>query len=207
MNKNQVLPWDHPRFRTWIAVGRACQLMQLTLARNIAHLDIKPPHLDILINLYRREGISQQELARKLLVGRSNMSMLLPQLERRGLIERLGDGRDKRVLRLHLTAAGRDVTERAMQVQTALIDSVMGSTAEARCLDVADHMEKIVAAQERWTRDGSEFLAPINAAYDLRSTVAGSVIGALLLPYALQNFKMPILLAGYPMFLHVLDSI
>jgi len=144
MNKNQALPWDHPRFRTWIAVARACQLMQLTLARNMAHLEIKPPHLDIMINLYRREGISQQELARKLLVGRSNMSMLLPQLEKRGLIERRPDARDKRVLRLHLTHEGRAVTEQAMQIQTALIDTVMATSSEERCLMVADHMEKII---------------------------------------------------------------
>jgi DNA-binding MarR family transcriptional regulator len=144
MNKNQALPWDHPRFRTWIAVARACQLMQLTLARNMAHLEIKPPHLDIMINLYRREGISQQELARKLLVGRSNMSMLLPQLEKRGLIERRADARDKRVLRLHLTEQGRAVTEQAMLIQTALIDTVMATSTEERCLDVADHMEKII---------------------------------------------------------------
>ncbi|MGV3551920.1 MarR family winged helix-turn-helix transcriptional regulator [Rhizobium sp.] len=144
MNKNQVLPWDHPRFRTWIAVARACQLMQLTLGRNMADLDIKPPHLDILINLYRREGISQQELARKLLVGRSNMSMLLPQLEKRGLIERRADVRDKRVLRLHLTDEGRSITEQAMKIQTALIDTVMGTSDEERCLLVADQMEKII---------------------------------------------------------------
>lgn len=144
MNKNQVLPWDHPRFRTWIAVARACQLMQLTLARNMAHLEIKPPHLDIMINLYRREGISQQELARKLLVGRSNMSMLLPQLEARGLIERRADARDKRVLRLHLTDEGKSITEQAMKIQTALIDSVMATSTEERCLMVADQMEKII---------------------------------------------------------------
>lgn len=144
MNKNQVLPWDHPRFRTWIGVARACQLMQLTLARNMAHLEIKPPHLDIMINLYRREGISQQELARKLLVGRSNMSMLLPQLEKRGLIERRADARDKRVLRLHLTDEGKAVTEQAMKIQTALIDTVMATSSEERCLMVADQMEKII---------------------------------------------------------------
>lgn len=144
MNKNQVLPWDHPRFRTWIGVARACQLMQLTLQRNMAHLGIKPPHLDILLNLYKREGISQQELARKLLVGRSNMSMLLPHLEKRGLIERRGDGRDKRVLRLFLTSEGKDVTEKAMQIQTALIDTVMATSTEERCLMVAEQMEKIV---------------------------------------------------------------
>jgi MarR family transcriptional regulator, organic hydroperoxide resistance regulator len=153
MNKNQALPWDHPRFRTWIAVARACQLMQLTLARNMAHLEIKPPHLDIMINLYRREGISQQELARKLLVGRSNMSMLLPQLEKRGLIDRRADARDKRVLRLHLTEEGRAVTEQAMQIQTALIDTVMATSSEERCLMVADHMEKII---EVLLAEGSE---------------------------------------------------
>jgi DNA-binding MarR family transcriptional regulator len=144
MNKKQAQPWDHPRFRTWVAVARACQLMQLTLARNIAHLEIKPPHLDIMLNLYRREGISQQELARKLLVGRSNMSMLLPQMEKRGLILRRGDGKDKRVLRLFLTEHGKEIAEQAMDIQTQLIDFVMEGATEDRCNAVADHMEAIV---------------------------------------------------------------
>ena len=145
MNKNQSLPWDHPRFRSWIAVARACQLMQQSLGRALAHLDIKPPHLDILINLFRFEGISQQELARKLLVGRSNMSMLLPQMENRGLIERRGDKQDKRVLRLHLTETGRRVTEEAMTIQTALIDRMLSHTPIEECERMTVHMERIVS--------------------------------------------------------------
>jgi DNA-binding MarR family transcriptional regulator len=145
MNKNQSLPWDRPRFRSWIAVARACQLMQQSLGRALAHLDIKPPHLDILINLFRFEGISQQELARKLLVGRSNMSMLLPQMENRGLIERRGDKQDKRVLRLHLTEAGRRVTEEAMTIQTALIDRMLSHTPIEECERMTVHMERIVS--------------------------------------------------------------
>lgn len=144
MNKNQAFPWDHPRFRSWIGVARACQLMQQTVTRAIAELGIKPPHLDILINLYRFEGISQQELARKLLVGRSNMSMLLPQLEKRGLIERNADSKDKRVLRLSLTPSGRGLTEQAMTIQTGLIERIMSQTPEDRCLQVAEAMEDII---------------------------------------------------------------
>ncbi|MBO9630558.1 MAG: MarR family transcriptional regulator [Shinella sp.] len=144
MNKNQAFPWDHPRFRSWIGVARACQLMQQAVTRAIADLGIKPPHLDILVNLYRFQGISQQELARKLLVGRSNMSMLLPQLEKRGLIERNPDARDKRVLRLSLTADGRTLTEQAMSIQTGLIERIMSQTPEDRCLQVADAMEDII---------------------------------------------------------------
>ncbi|MBP2445538.1 MarR family winged helix-turn-helix transcriptional regulator [Rhizobium leguminosarum] len=144
MNKNQSLPWDHPRFRSWIAVARACQLMQQSLTRSLVDLDIKPPHLDILVNLYRFEAISQQELARKLLVGRSNMSMLLPQMEKRGLIERRGDARDKRVLRLYLTPKGRTLTEAAMVIQTDLIERSLSQEPIEQCMATTTSMERII---------------------------------------------------------------
>lgn len=149
MNKKQALPWDHPRFRSWIAVGRSCQMMQTVLTRALADLDIKPPHLDILINLYRFDGISQQELARKLLVGRSNMSMLLPQMEKRGLIERRGDTRDKRVLRLHLTDAGRHTAEQAMTIQTDLIERTLSTTDLEQCTAMAEVLEGVVKALQQ----------------------------------------------------------
>ncbi|RXT24372.1 MarR family transcriptional regulator [Rhizobium leguminosarum] len=153
MNKNQSLPWDHPRFRSWIAVARACQLMQQSLARSLVDLDIKPPHLDILVNLYRFEGISQQELARKLLVGRSNMSMLLPQMEKRGLILRRDDERDKRVLRLYLTPEGRKLSEEAMAIQTGLIDHVLSDEPIEQCMATADSMERIITVLLKDLRD------------------------------------------------------
>jgi len=144
MNKNQSLPWDHPRFKSWVSVARACQLMQATLTRELAPLDIKPPHLDILVNLYRFEGISQQELARKLLVGRSNMSMLLPQMEKRGLLQRRPDQKDKRVLRLSLTDEGRALSEEAMRIQTELIERTLSATPVDECQRLADNMDLLV---------------------------------------------------------------
>ncbi|MBU0736672.1 MAG: MarR family transcriptional regulator [Alphaproteobacteria bacterium] len=144
MNEKQAFPWDHPRFRSWISVARACQLMQQALARALAPLDIKPPHLDILVNLYRFEGISQQELARKLLVGRSNMSMLLPQMEKRGLLERRADQRDKRVLRLFLTEEGRSLSEKAMQIQTELIERTLSATPLDDCQRLAETMDLLI---------------------------------------------------------------
>jgi DNA-binding MarR family transcriptional regulator len=114
------------------------------VTREIAHLDIKPPHLDILINLYRFDGISQQELARKLLVGRSNMSMLLPQLEKRGLILRRGDEKDKRVLRLSLTQEGRNLTEAAMEIHTALIEKLLDDEPLEDCMVVTRSMERLI---------------------------------------------------------------
>ena len=145
MNKNQASMWDNPRFRNWVAVGRACQLVQQTLTRALKPLDIKPPHLDILVNLMRTEGISQQDLARKLLVGRSNMTMLLPQLEKRGLIKRCSDGSDKRVLRLFLTGDGQTLARKAIAIQAAIIDDIMSLSTAEECEIVGDSMRKVAA--------------------------------------------------------------
>jgi len=152
MNKNQVLPWDNPRFRNWIAVARACQMIHQNLARALTELDIKVPHLDILANLYRFEGISQQDLARKLLVGRSNISMLLPQIEKRGLIERRPDEHDRRVLRLYLTDRGRDITRQALAIELELIEHTMSTSTVEECNQVGEIMQRMIKSMEELDR-------------------------------------------------------
>ena len=154
MNKDQGLPWDNPRFRNWIAVAKASQIIHQKLAKALTSLDIKVPHLDILANLYRFEGISQQDLARKLLVGRSNISMLLPQIEKRGLIERRPDDRDKRILRLHLTDKGRELTRKALAIELELIEYSMSTTSEEECNHVGDVMQRMISRMEEFEASG-----------------------------------------------------
>ena len=144
MNKKQALPWDNPRFKNWIAVARASQVMGLTLSRALSGLDIKPPHLDILANVYKHPGISQQEVANKLLTGRSNLSMLLPQLEQRGLVIRKSDSDDRRVLRLTLTDDGRELTEAALAIQCDVIDRSMQATSTEECNLIGDVMDRMI---------------------------------------------------------------
>ena len=149
MNKKQAADappamWDNPRFRNWIAVARACHLVQQELARQLKPLDLKTPHLDILVNLARTPGISQQDLARKLFVGRSNMTMLLPQLEKRGFLRRESDSGDKRILRLHLTAQGHDIAREAIAIQAAVVDDIMSLSTAEECDLVGDSMRRIV---------------------------------------------------------------
>jgi DNA-binding MarR family transcriptional regulator len=144
MNKDQALPWDNPRFRNWIAVARACQVVNQRLSRELGALDIKVPHLDILANVYRHEGISQQDLARKLLVGRSNISMLIPQIEKRALIERRPDSDDKRVLRLFLTEKGREITRTALDIELKIIEMSMSTSTTEECNLVGDVMSRMI---------------------------------------------------------------
>ncbi|MDR7032248.1 MarR family transcriptional regulator [Mesorhizobium sp. BE184] len=146
MNNKQDLPWDNPRFRNWVAVARACHVLERTLTAKLAPLDLKPAQLDVLMNLYRHPGMSQHDLARKLLVGRSNITMLLPQLEKRGLLRRESDGKDKRILRLELTEAGITLLMKALKVHTALIETAMGQSTLEQCDLIGEQMRKITEA-------------------------------------------------------------
>jgi DNA-binding MarR family transcriptional regulator len=144
MNKKQAMPWDNPRFKNWVAVARACQVMGQALTRALQGLDLKPPHLDILVNIYKSPAISQQDLARKMLVGRSNLSMLLPQLEQRGLVTRRIDPQDRRILRLSLTDAGMALTEEALVIHTEVIERSMRLSTEEECNLIGEAMMRIV---------------------------------------------------------------
>lgn len=144
MNEKQDVPWDNPRFRNWVAVARACHAVERALAAALQPLDLKPAQLDVLMNLYRHPGMSQHDLARRLLVGRSSITMLLPQLEARSLVRREHDGKDRRVLRLFLTEAGGVLLRSALKVHMALIEKVMASSTPEDCDMVGDHMRRIV---------------------------------------------------------------
>jgi MarR family transcriptional regulator, organic hydroperoxide resistance regulator len=98
---------------------------------------------DLLAVAFRFPGLTQQELADKLVVGRSNMSMLLPGLIDRGLIARRGDPDDARLKRLHLTEAGLTLTQAAMQVQTVLIEQMMGALSAEECDALGDMMRRV----------------------------------------------------------------
>jgi DNA-binding MarR family transcriptional regulator len=135
MNKPQELPWDNPRFRNWIATVRAEKAIVRELSKALAPLDIKIVQLDVLMNL-----------ARKLLVGRSNITMLLPQLEKQGLLRRESDAKDKRVMRIFLTEEGEELLMKALQVYTALIDRVMAQSTPAECDMMGEVMMRIVDA-------------------------------------------------------------
>ncbi len=159
MNKNQedvapvsklpLRPWDLPRFRNWIAVARVHQIWKKVFGEALAPLGIQVAHYDVLANIAHVPGLTQQALAEKLLVGRSAMSMLLPELERRGLIERRSDETDRRVRRLWLTPEGEHLTQQAMAIHVARLEAMMTVLSDAECDSIGEMMRRIAASLER----------------------------------------------------------
>ncbi|ESQ79000.1 hypothetical protein AEYBE204_11290 [Asticcacaulis sp. YBE204] len=142
-----------PRFRNWIAVAKAHQMVEKVLGARLASLGVRLAHYDILANIYRVPGLTQNELAERLLVGRSNLSMLLPELEKRGLVERRADASDRRVRRLHLTADGEPLTRAALKIQAEVIERMMTILSDEECAQVGDYMRRIAAQMSLWAAE------------------------------------------------------
>ena len=134
-----------PRYRNWIAVAKVHAMVEKAMTKGLLPLGLKLPHYDILANTYRFPGLTQQDLATKLLVGRSNLSMLLPELEKRNLIRRTPDSADKRVRRLHLTESGTELVMDGLKVQVAIIEDMMQALSAEECDQLGDFMRRVGA--------------------------------------------------------------
>jgi DNA-binding MarR family transcriptional regulator len=137
-------PWDRPRFKNWIAVARMHALWEQHFGLALAEHDMKVAQFDILANLMHEPGMTQQRLAEKLFVGRSNLSMTLPDLEKRGWLTREGDPGDRRVRRLRLTALGEQRAAAGFVVQLRLLDEMMGVLSDDECNAMGEYTRRMV---------------------------------------------------------------
>ena len=90
------------------------------------------PQFDVLATLWHGEGITQQELAERLLVTKGNVVGLIDRVSTAGWVERRPDPEDRRANRLYLTDAGRKLLAEAWPIQVALIQKIFGTLTEGK---------------------------------------------------------------------------
>lgn len=86
----------------------------------LAPLDLEPREFALLRALGAAQGDSQQAIAERLMIPPSRMVAHVDELEQRGLVRRRANPADRRSWSLHLTAKGRRLLERALQLAMAL---------------------------------------------------------------------------------------
>jgi DNA-binding MarR family transcriptional regulator len=86
--------------------------------------DLSLAQFDVLARVGASEGITQQQLADRLLVTKGNICQLLDRMEARGLLERHQEGRANRIF---LTEAGQTLWSQVVPAHEALIAELMGA--------------------------------------------------------------------------------
>src|SRR5258706_8331177 len=91
----------------WVSIVRVYNKLVRRLERMLDVHGLCLAHFEILVKLSMAEGISQQDLASRLLVTKGNVCTLLDRMESNQWVERRAHPEDRRANRLFLTQKGR----------------------------------------------------------------------------------------------------
>lgn len=101
-----------PRYLALIELLRTAESLWNASRVFFARWDLSPSQFNVLNLLFDlREGCSQIELSRRLIMHRSNVTGLVDRLEARGLLERRANPTDRRAFNVALTHAGRKLIQ------------------------------------------------------------------------------------------------
>jgi DNA-binding MarR family transcriptional regulator len=120
-------PPDQIALHTWVQLARTYNLVLRSVTATLAQRDVTVPQFDILATLRFSEGVTQTELAEKLLVTKGNVCQLLDRMEKIGWVQRRPDRDDARINRLYLTSAGRKKVGTLLPRHDALVIASMKS--------------------------------------------------------------------------------
>ena len=103
-------PQSHPPRRltqltSWLLSQVAAQSHRLVV-QGLAEVGMRKHHFTVLYALREQGAVSQADLGRRLGIDRSDLHLVLSELERDGLIERIRNENDRRRNVVDITAAG-----------------------------------------------------------------------------------------------------
>jgi DNA-binding MarR family transcriptional regulator len=113
--------------RTWIQLVRTFSRMERKLEQVLERHGLSIAQFDILATLGFEQGITQQELAARLLVTKGNICGMIDRMEASGWVERRPDPVDRRANRLFLTRRGKTQLGQTMPLEQALVKKIMGA--------------------------------------------------------------------------------
>ncbi|WP_050608199.1 MarR family winged helix-turn-helix transcriptional regulator [Clostridium niameyense] len=92
--------------------GNVVKLHFLTANKALAEYGIHPGQVEFLMTLYKKDGIIQKELSKKLNIKPSTITVMVQRLTKAGMIYKVIDKTDLRTSRIFLTNDGLNACEK-----------------------------------------------------------------------------------------------
>lgn len=116
---------------TYTKLVRAAESVTSRVNRFMARFDLTISQFGVLEALYHKGPLCQRDVAAKILKSTGNITLVIDNLEKRGLVERVRDLEDRRYLTIHLTEDGTSLISKAFATVRDAIVSEMASLDEA----------------------------------------------------------------------------
>lgn len=143
----------------WLRLLRARNLILREIRRSMSDQGTTLPRFEVLARLERSPGgLTPRELATQLLVTAGNLTVIVRQLEKEGLVAREAVKEDRRSYRLALTAAGRRriarLIPRHRRDVERILSPVPGETLEQLRAALGETLENLGSPEGRATSGG-----------------------------------------------------
>jgi DNA-binding MarR family transcriptional regulator len=120
---------DHRALRIWLRLLTCTQMIERVVRTRLRDRFASTlPRFDLMAQLDRHpEGLKMGEISRLLMVTGGNVTAIVDQLEKEGLVERFDEPADRRAFRIHLTRAGeKSFAEMARAHEEWVVDLLSG---------------------------------------------------------------------------------
>jgi DNA-binding MarR family transcriptional regulator len=154
----QVITWAKgvPIRRVPIALARRfVQICTAVAAETLNGEDLSPLQYAVIANLNDEPDVDQASIAARVGVDRNTASVLVEQLERRGLVERRINGADRRARLLRLTKQGDELHERIRPAMRANQRGILSALTPGEREKFLDQLVRIIKANEAYARPGA----------------------------------------------------
>lgn len=104
-------PEEIRALNAFIKFMRAYESMELRLSQGGCQGDLTPSQFGVLETLYHLGTMCQHEIGTKILKSSGNVTLVIDNLEKQGLVKRQRDTEDRRMVMVSLTPKGKELIE------------------------------------------------------------------------------------------------
>ena len=133
---------------TFIKLTRCTNSLFARLSERNTLGDITPSQFAVLEALYHLGSLTQGEVSIKVLKSGSNMTTVIDNLERDGLVRRERDAKDRRVINVHLTEAGSGKVDAVLPKHVGALVEEFSVLSASEQLTLGELCKKLGKGQE-----------------------------------------------------------
>jgi MarR family 2-MHQ and catechol resistance regulon transcriptional repressor len=133
---------------TFIKLTRCTNSLFTRLSERNTLGDITPSQFAVLEALHHLGSLTQGEVSTKVLKSGSNMTTVIDNLERDGLVRRERDAKDRRVINVHLTEAGSGKVDAVLPKHVGALVEEFSVLSASEQLTLGELCKKLGKGQE-----------------------------------------------------------
>lgn len=127
----------------WVKLARASSIFNRLSARDIERYGLTQPQFSVLEALGHLGPLTIGEIGKKMLVTGGCMTVIVDNLERDGIVERIRSTEDRRVIKVGLKAKGKELFETIFRQHAARITQLAAVLTEAEQVHLSELLKKL----------------------------------------------------------------